>query len=184
MKVLIVDDNGVPRKILKATLEHFGHEVVEAKDGAQALELFDCQPIRVIVSDWVMPELDGLTLCQKVRQRSTATYTYFILLTGEMTTREDYLKAMDDGVDDFLTKPVDREALWSRLRVAERIVGLTARVKQLEGIIPICAYCRRIQRDDKVYEKMEVYIQSHSSAVFSHGICPECMEKLSSHQPQ
>jgi len=64
-----------------------------------------------------------------------------------------------------------------RLRVAERIVTLTQRVAQLEGVIPVCSYCKRIRRDDQMYEQMEAYIERHSLAVFSHGICPECMHK-------
>jgi phosphoserine phosphatase RsbU/P len=177
MKVLVADDDAVSRSILKAMLERLGHQVSEAQDGRQAWEIFDRQPTRVVVSDWVMPALDGLDLCRRVRERPQTDYAYFILLSGMMTGKDDYRLAMDRGVDDFLTKPLDQDAIWMRLRVAERILGLTSQVKQLEGLIPICSYCRRIRQDDNVYERLESYVEKHSQAVFSHGICPECAGK-------
>jgi phosphoserine phosphatase RsbU/P len=177
MKILVVDDDAVSRKILQAYLTHVGHEPIEAADGLEAWEKFDKDPIRIVVSDWVMPGMDGLSLCRKIRERLKTDYTYFILLSGMMTSKDDYRQAMDQGVDDFLIKPLDRDAIWMRLRVAERILGLTTQVRQLEGLISICSYCNRIRQDDNVYEKIEDYIEKHSQAVFSHGICPECVKK-------
>lgn len=176
MKVLVVDDNTEHRDMMALVLKSLGHTAVTAHDGQAAWTAFDREPVRVVVSDWQMPVIDGLMLCRKIRERPKTDYAYFILLTGK-TTREDYLEAMECGVDDFLTKPLDKEALWIRLRVAERIISLTSRIRQLEGIIPICAYCKRIRRDDQVYQQMEAYIEEHSLAVFSHGICPDCMAK-------
>jgi PleD family two-component response regulator len=181
MKILIAEDDAVSRKILGAMLERLGHEVIEATNGREAWDLFNGNPVRVVVSDWVMPEQDGLALCQKIRDRERTEYTYFILLSGMMTSKEDYRRAMDQGVDDFLTKPLDHDAIWMRLRVAERILNLTSQVQQLEGLINICSYCKRIRQDNNVYEMIEEYIEKHSQAVFSHGICPECALK---HFPQ
>src|ERR1700709_742288 len=121
MKILIAEDDPVSVKILQFTLEHYGHEVVTASDGTEAWEAFDREPVRVIVSDWMMPGLDGLELCQRVRDRPQTPHTYFILLTAAHTGPDDYSAAMDAGVDDFLTKPLDRETIRTRLRVAERI---------------------------------------------------------------
>ena len=95
MKILIAEDDPVSVKILQFTLEHFGHEVVTAGDGAKAWEAFDRDPVRVIVSDWMMPGLDGLELCQKVRQRVKTDYTYFILLTAINTGRDNLRQAME-----------------------------------------------------------------------------------------
>lgn len=176
MKVLIAEDNPEHREMMALVLKSVGHKTIVAPDGQAAWAMFDQEPVRVVISDWQMPMMDGLLLCRKIRERPKTDYTYFILLTGK-STKEDYLQAMEHGVDDFLTKPLDREALWVRLRVAERIVNLTTQIKQLEGIIPICAYCKRIRRDDEVYQQMESYIEEHSLAMFSHGICPECVVK-------
>src|SRR5262245_42469010 len=134
MKVLIADDDAVSRKILKVLLERLGHEVSEAKDGSEAWRMFDADPVRIIVSDWVMPKMDGLELCRKVRERPKTDYTYFMLLSAMMTSKEDYRQAMDRGVDDFLAKPLENDAIWMRLRVAERILSLTTQVRQLEGL--------------------------------------------------
>lgn len=176
MKILIADDNSEARQMMALVLQRVGHKPLVAPDGQAAWAMFDQEPVRIVVSDWQMPIMDGLMLCRKIRERPKTDYTYFILLTGK-NTKDDYLNAMEHGVDDFLTKPLDNEALWVRLRVAERIVNLTTQIKQLEGIIPICAYCKRIRRDDQVYQQMEQYIEEHSLAMFSHGICPECVDK-------
>ena len=108
MKILVAEDDPVSVKILQFTLQHYGHEVVTAEDGQKAWETFDRDPVRVIVSDWMMPGMDGLDLCKKVRQRPKTDYTYFILLTAINTGRDNLRKAMDAGIDDFLTKPLDR----------------------------------------------------------------------------
>ena len=94
--------------------------------------------------------LDGLQLCQKVRERLKTDYTYFILLTANNTGRENLRKAMDAGIDDFLSKPLDREAIMMRLRVAERILEFTTQIRQLKELIPICMYCKKV-RDDTNY---------------------------------
>jgi DNA-binding response OmpR family regulator len=121
-----------------------------------------------------MPGMDGLELCRKIRERPSTDYTYFILLTAN-TGKDNLRRAMEIGVDDFLAKPIEFEDLKVRMRVAERIVGLTRRVAQLEGILPICMYCKNIRETDNTYERVETYIAKRTQAQFSHGICPQCM---------
>ncbi len=176
MRVLLADDDESFREVLRVALERIGCEVIEAVDGRQAWELFDREPVGVIVSDWAMPEMDGLTLCRRVRERPDTDYTYFILVTGN-TAQGDYEMAMSVGVDDFLGKPPVVGELYARLKVAQRIVGLTRRVKQLEGILPICTFCQRIRRPDDVYEGLEAFVEARSRAAFSHGVCPDCLAK-------
>ena len=177
MKILIAEDNPVSVKILKFTLEHYGHEVVTAVTGSEAWEKFDADPVRVIVSDWMMPGLDGLQLCAKVRERPKTDYTYFILLTAINTGRENLRQAMSAGIDDFLTKPLDREAILMRLRVAERILEFTTQIRVLKELIPICMYCKRVRDDSNYWDQVEHYIHEHTGSNFSHGICPECFDK-------
>lgn len=174
MKILIAEDDPVSVKILQLTLEHFGHEVIAAENGAKAWEIFDREPVRVIVSDWMMPEVDGLELCSKVRRRPRTDYTYFILLTAIDTGRENVRKAMDAGIDDFLAKPLDREAVLMRLRVAERILDFTKQIRQLKDLLPICMYCKRVRDDRDYWQQVESYIHEHTGTNFSHGICPDC----------
>lgn len=177
MKILVAEDDPVSVKILQFTLQHYGHEVVTAADGDEAWAAFDRDPVRVIVSDWMMPGMDGLQLCQKVRQRVKTDYTYFILLTAINTGRENLRKAMDAGIDDFLAKPLDREAIMMRLRVAERILEYTTQIRQLKELIPICMYCKRIRDDTNYWDQVETYISTHTGSSFSHGICPDCFDQ-------
>ena len=105
-------------------------------------------------------------------------YTYVILLTANAQTVENYYAAMEAGVDDFLEKPLDREKLWSRLRVAERILSYTKRIGRLESMLPICSYCKRIREAHAYWKQVEEYMTEHTGITFSHSICPECYEKV------
>lgn len=177
MRILVAEDDPVSGKILQLTLQHYGHEVSMASSGDEAWEIFDREPVRVIVSDWMMPGMDGLEFCRRVRARAKTDYTYFILLTANNTGRENVRKAMDAGIDDFLPKPLDREVISMRLRVAERILEFTTQIRVLKELLPICMYCKRIRDDQDYWQQVETYIHSHTGSNFSHGICPECFAK-------
>lgn len=177
MKVLIAEDDRTSRSVLKGALAKLGYEAVESVDGASAFTALEKTGARIVVSDWVMPDCDGLELCRRVRARTGEAYVYFILLTGKMLGAGHYEEAMGEGVDDFLTKPLDVDALRIRLRVAERIVQLTERVRTLEGILPMCAYCRRIRDERGKYHGLEDYVSDKTPAQFSHGVCPDCAKK-------
>jgi DNA-binding response OmpR family regulator len=177
MKVLIAEDDRTSRSVLKGALAKLGYDAVESVDGASAFAALQRTGARIVVSDWVMPDCDGLELCRRVRARKGEPYVYFVLLTGKMLGAGHYEEAMAEGVDDFLTKPLDVDALRIRLRVAERIVQLTERVRTLEGILPMCAYCRRIRDEKGAYQGLEEYVSVKTPAQFSHGVCPDCAEK-------
>lgn len=174
MKILVAEDDAVSRAMLRGALAKLGHEPVEADSGAKAWDAMLTSGCRIVVSDWVMPDFDGLELCRRVRALRDRPYVYFILLSGQRVGDEHYAKAMDEGVDDFLQKPLDPESLRVRLRVGERIARLTERVKTLEGILPMCAYCRRIRDEEGDYSNLEEYVSDKTPARFSHGVCPDC----------
>ena len=176
MKILIAEDDAVASSVLELTLERMGYELVVTRSGTEAWEAFDREPVRVVVSDWMMPGIDGLEFCRKVRARSQTPYTYFILLTALTTSPENYNLATKAGVDDFLTKPVDRSAIQLRLRVADRILWFTKEVRQLKRLIPICSCCRKINTGEKFWQQFETYIEQQTGSEFSHGLCPQCME--------
>ncbi len=178
MKILISEDDPVAAKILQRALESLGHEVVSTVDGVEAWQSFDRDPVRVVISDWLMPNLDGLALCKKIRERAKTPYTYFILLTSQETGAENYDLASLAGVDDFLTKPLDRPTIRMRLRVAERILSFTTEIRQLKDMIPICSYCRKIRNDENYWQMVETYINEQTGSHFTHGICPQCHTKL------
>jgi DNA-binding response OmpR family regulator len=175
--ILIAEDDPVSARILEAALLKFGYQPVIARHGLEAWEKFDEQPVRLIVSDWMMPQLDGLAFCEKVRARAQTPYTYFILLTAHQTSAENHELASAAGVDDFLTKPLDREAIRMRLRVAERILKYTAEIRQLQEMIPICAYCHKVRDQDDYWDRVETYIQKRTGSTFSHVACPQCYKK-------
>jgi sigma-B regulation protein RsbU (phosphoserine phosphatase) len=178
MKILAVEDDAVARAVLRKALHRLGHEVVEATDGEVAWERLQTGLVRVVVSDWTMPRSDGLELCGRIRGCAGLGYIYFILLTSRDATEDNQRAAADAGVDDFLTKPLDLAELWTRLRVAERILGYTKQVRQLEELLPICSYCKKIRDDRNYWQQMESYINERTGSEFSHSVCPDCYQRV------
>lgn len=128
MQILIAEDDTVSRLVLSATLKKMGHEVKATSSGGEAWAALNEMHYPLLISDWMMPDIDGLELCRRVRTlhdegRRGAPYTYVILLTA-LGGKTNYLGAMDAGADDFITKPFDVDQLAARLRVAERILAL------------------------------------------------------------
>lgn len=159
-----------------AVLKSLDCEADLVTDGAAAWIQIQVGGYRVVVSDWQMHGLDGLDLCRMIRKRG-GDYVYFILISANRITRENRQLAIEAGVDDFLVKPIDPEELGMRLHVADRIIGLTSQVKQLESFIPICSYCKKIRDDQKYWQEVESYFSQQQGAKFSHGICPDCHER-------
>src|SRR5690606_15314515 len=102
LQILAVEDDPVARRVLRQALKKLGHEVIEAEDGEAALDALERDKVRVIVSDWMMPQMDGLEFCRRVRDRPGEDYVYFILLTSRTASIENEREAADAGVDDFL----------------------------------------------------------------------------------
>jgi sigma-B regulation protein RsbU (phosphoserine phosphatase) len=179
VKILAVEDDAVARAVLRQALRRLGHESIEAGDGEAAWELLQkSDTVRVVVSDWMMPKSDGLDLCRRIRNRVGSEYIYFILLTSRDATEENQTTAADAGVDDFLTKPLDLAELWTRLRVAERILRYTTQVRQLEEMLPICSYCKKIRDDRNYWQQLEGYISERTGSDFSHSVCPDCYQRV------
>jgi DNA-binding response OmpR family regulator len=176
MRILAVEDDPVSRRILTATLERLGHQVTVVADGQEAWTSFATAPVEVVITDWMMPHLDGIELTRRIRARDGERYTYIIMLTA-LRGRTSYLDGMAAGADDFVTKPFDKDELQARLRVAERLLGLQREVKQLEGLLPICTYCKRIRDEADSWSQVEEYVGRRTEAQFSHGICPDCYDR-------
>jgi len=177
MKVLIAEDDRASSLLLRGLLEGLGHEVVAVSNGADAIEqLTRKDDLQVVISDWIMPVMDGLELCQRIRARERARYVYVLIVTARRG-RKRYLEALEAGADDFIFKPIDAEELGARLRVAERILGLQAQMKQLQGLLSICAYCKNIREDENTWVPIEQFVSQRAHTMFSHGICPSCAAK-------
>lgn len=177
MRILIVEDEPDLLELLRILLERDGHEVDTSGDGHQAWDAFNRREYSLIISDWVMPELDGIDLCRRVRAAGKLHYTYIILLTAN-TGKANYIEAMHAGADDFVSKPYDPDELKARLMVADRIMRLQEHVQRLEGVLPTCMYCKKIRDDSDVWVGIEQYITQRTEASFSHGVCPGCYESM------
>lgn len=192
MDILIAEDDPISRRTLEVTLQRWGHCVFVTSDGQAALEMLnrdDAPPLAIL--DWMMPNMDGLTICRRLRDNPTKRSTYIILLTARGDKR-DIVAGLDSGADDYITKPFDRDELQARVNVGLRMIDLQQRlaervgeleealkrVKQMQGLLPICCYCKCIRNDDNYWQRVEEYIGEHSGAQFSHGICPNCFETV------
>jgi CheY-like chemotaxis protein len=128
MKTLIADDDDITRVLLRSALRKLGHDVHEATNGREAWDAWHGGEFPFIISDWIMPDLDGLEFCRRIRAERRAEYTYIVLLTSR-SGKTNYLEAMTAGADDFITKPFEKDAFAARVRVAERILGLHANLR-------------------------------------------------------
>jgi phosphoserine phosphatase RsbU/P len=197
VRILIAEDEPVSRRLLEQSLTRWGYESVACADGREAWEGLRTQGApRVAILDWMMPHMDGLEVCRAARATDFAFQPYLILLTGR-SKPEDVIAGLRAGADDYLTKPVDRGELEARLQVASRVVALQERlsdrvleleealrnVRQLQGLLPICAYCKRIRDDKNYWNQVETYLANHSDVQFSHGICPSCFERVMREDP-
>ncbi len=126
MNILIADDDDIALDILEHALSQFGYRVTVAHDGSEALDLLRSGQFRMVISDWVMPKMTGIELCQEIRQRAAGGYVYVILLTSRQGT-QNFVDGMSAGADDFICKPFQPQELLMRIRAGERILALESR---------------------------------------------------------
>lgn len=178
MNILIAEDDFISRKLLTSVLKDLGHEVTAASDGEEAWRMYERTPTRIVISDWLMPRVDGLDLVKKIRGHPNSDYTYIIMLTANVGQRENYFRAMEAGADDFLAKPLDRIELSIRLEVAQRILTATSRIQSLENILTICAYTKKIKFPAEGWQTIEEFMRRHLGITLSHGIEPDYYETV------
>ena len=195
MRILIAEDDLTSRSLLVTVLKKAGHEIVATMNGAQAWnELQRPDAPRLVILDWVMPEMDGLEVLNRIRGLNSDHPSYIIMLTSK-SEKADIITGLNAGADDYLVKPFDLGELHARVEVGRRMIEMQAQlarqfqelrqaldhIKTLQGILPICSFCKKIRDDKGYWDQVEVYVSKHSNAEFSHSICPECMEK---HYPE
>lgn len=193
-KVLIADDTQVNRFVLQHAAQNQGLEVITATDGEEAIGVLEEHPdTTLVLLDWMMPKLSGMDVVRWIRDREALLkqipYTYVIMVTAK-DQREDLHAGLGAGADDYLVKPVDPIELRLRIAVGKRMVELqrqlqrkiaelkrtTAEVQALQGLLPMCMYCKKVRDDNGYWERVEKYIHRKSGADISHGICPTCYE--------
>ncbi len=191
MRILVAEDDRVCRQMMERKLTQWGYEVSPAEDGEVAWQLIQNIPPDLVIADWMMPGRDGLELCQAIREAKLPGYVYIIIVTAR-DDQGEVIAGLEAGADDYVTKPPNFDELRMRIRAGERIIrlerSLAERVQELEealthvrrlrGLLPICAHCKRIRDDDNYWHDVELYIAEHSDTEFTHGICPECLEKV------
>jgi len=193
VRVLVADDDPLARRLLEVTLTRSGYEVLAVADGVKAWDVLCGQDSPTLaLLDWMMPGLTGVDVCRKVREAAPSGPIYLILVTSKGRT-EDVVSALRTGADDYITKPFEIEELRARLAVGERLVTLQqqlaervraleealAHVHQLQGLIPICAWCGQVRSDGNYWEQVESYLAKRSGLQFTHAICPPCRVKAS-----
>lgn len=192
MRILIAEDDAISRRLLQVALVKWGYEVVVTANGDeawQALQAPDAPALAIL--DWLMPGRDGVELCRQARATPQLKTLYLILLTSR-GSKDDIVDGLEAGADDHVTKPFDHDELRARVQVgcrmvqlqqalAERVRELEAalsREQQLQGLLPICCYCKKIRDDRNYWHQVESYIVDHASVKFSHGVCPDCSVKI------
>lgn len=197
--VLVVDDT--PENLLwtETLLQKPGRTVVPAVSGEEALMALKAQQYAVVVLDVHMPGLDGFAVAERIRADPETSHLPIIFVTGVKTAEGHALEGYERGAVDYLVKPVNPHALRSKVEVfcnlqaqreliAEYVEEIEAKnealgrqlaeIKKLQGLIPICCCCKKIKNEDGYWQQVEVYIENHSDAQFTHGYCVECVDQL------
>ncbi len=199
MSILVVDDSADERELLKVLLEHRGlGEIYPAASSAEAIEMLngrgktgDKPKINLILLDVVMPEVDGIETLRLIKGKEEFRDIPVIMVTGKNDLKNLEL-AFASGAVDYVTKPFQKIELIARINSALRLKRemdqrkrheaelerALAEIKVLRGFIPICASCKKIRDDKGYWSQVEEYISERSEAKFTHGICPDCMDKL------
>jgi sigma-B regulation protein RsbU (phosphoserine phosphatase) len=180
------------RAVCFRELVNWGYEVSVTEEGSSAwdrLQRSDAPALAIL--DVMMPEMDGLEICRRVRRQSPTIPPYLILLTA-MSSKADVVKGIEAGANDYLIKPFHRDELKVRVGVGVQILNLQrsltervheleealSQVKQLQGLLPICSYCKKIRDDQNYWQQVDSYLSAKTEVQFSHGICPECYEQV------
>jgi len=193
MNILVAEDNLISNRMLQEILVGEGHSVVSATDGKAAWDLLDTtvNPPLIAIIDWMMPEVDGVELCRRIRSERRLRHLYILMLSA-MDRKEEIATGLKAGANDYVTKPFNLIELKARIAVGVRVATLEeelanrvvelekalAEVKQLKQFLPICAYCKKVRTDDNYWQQIEHYISEHLDTQFSHGICPDCFKTL------
>jgi CheY-like chemotaxis protein len=202
--LLIVDDISENIQVLGHVLAKENYSVSFATDGRQALGMIPENDFDLILLDIMMPRMDGYEVCQRLKKMPAKSDIPVIFLTAR-TEAVDIVKGFEVGAVDYVTKPFNAPELLARVRthielrrarvtidqrnhelacrnndlkkLNAELENALARIKSLEGILPICSYCNKIRDEQGDWHQLESYISRHSSAEFSHGICPACMRR-------
>ncbi len=189
--ILIVDDNPTNLGVLFDSLREIGYRVLIHTDGESALATSREVPPDLILLDIMMPGIDGLETCRRLKADEITRHIPVIFMTA-LSDAPDEVKGLEVGAVDYIAKPIKIEIVAARVKthlmlrkfqkeLEEKNAELQAalnNIKTLRGLIPICANCKKVRDDEGFWQQVEVYVKEHTEAQFTHGICPDCMDTL------
>jgi PleD family two-component response regulator len=175
--LLIVDDNPVNIQVLGNMLEDAGYRTAATLSGNDALNFIGEEKPDLILLDIMMPEIDGFQICKKIKENESTNDIPVIFLTAKNDT-ESIVRGFEVGGVDYVSKPYHSAELLARIKTHLELKHAREEIISLRGIIPICASCKKIRNDEGFWASVETYLETRTDARFSHGICPDCEEKL------
>lgn len=192
ISILVVDDDP---NILLATarlLRAARYNVFEAETGGACLSVVRERKPDLILLDVHLPDTSGYEVCRQIKADEGLRQSYVVLLSGSMISSDNQSEGLEIGADGYLTRPIANRELLARVQAMVRIIRAErerdllikklqealATIKTLSGMLPICSSCKNIRDDQGYWEEVELYVKKHSTAEFTHGICPACCKKL------
>lgn len=181
--ILLVDDQLANLKVLLSLLQSNGYRVLVADSGERALTILDNTLPDLILLDIMMPGMDGFETCRKIKSKSQTVSIPVIFMTA-LDSNEDKVTGFEVGGVDYVTKPFQQTEVLARIKThialrmrEQELQKALDEVKELRGIIPICSHCKSIRDDKGYWSLLESYMSKNTHLKFSHGICPDCVEK-------
>ncbi|MEI7728812.1 MAG: response regulator [Verrucomicrobiota bacterium] len=197
-KILIVDDNEIMRLAATRVLGPAGFDLLEAATGAEALRLAREHLPNLMLLDVHLPDLDGLEVCRQIKSDPLLARIFIVQLSSVRTASDQQAEGLDSGADGYIARPIGNAELLARVQsmlriqrtefalresekkyrqLATELQQALDEVSTLRGLIPICSACKKIRDDQGYWNQIEQYIQRHTGAKFTHGICPDCIKK-------
>ncbi len=192
MRILVAEDDPVNQELLKSLVAEWGHTVIAVPDGAQAWDHLRREGApAVALLDWMMPKMTGPEVIKNVRALPQSIRPYLLLLTSR-DDPQDVVAGLKCGASDYIVKPFNTDELHARFeigvqnvtlqkQVAERVRELEAalsHVRRLQGLLPICVYCKKIRDDKNYWRGVENYLIENAEVHFTHSVCPECLPNV------
>lgn len=171
--ILIVDDNPQNLQFLGKLLATSGYSLCIAQNGLEALEFVKTKLPDLILLDVMMPKMNGYDVCKRLKSQQSFKHIPVIFLTAR-TEPDDIVKGFEVGGVDYVTKPFNSVELLARVKTHVEL-------KMLRGFLTICSKCKNVRDDEGTWQRLETYIEAHSETLFSHGLCPACMQEMYGH---
>jgi len=197
-KVLVVDDSPDILLLSTSILRRAGYDVLEASTGKECFDAVQTNHPDLVVLDVMLPDMTGMDVCRQMKNDKRSEDIFVILASGIQISSERQAEGLDIGADGYIVRPISNREFLARVQAGERIKRAEdalrekereqeqlvsqlkealAEIKTLKGFIPICALCKKIRDDEGYWDQLEAYISKHTDAKFTHGLCPECVEK-------